>query len=281
MPTKDKELNRAMSRRRYRKLVSTEEGRERYRVATRKSSHLNKIKILDFLGRRCVCCGETDEMYLEVDHVYNDGYKEKSGSNKWRVMYKKLQVEPGRYQILCSNCNRAKHTNGGKLYIPEQGWVIRDTDIMRTTTIVRKKFSQELYDKADHKAKDLIRSYLQREGHALLGDEEKYACDIEGKDGQGWEVEIKYSWKEDWPSSWRDVRIAYRKKKLLERKGADNLTFYILNSICKEAWEVSGQTVSESEVVEVSNRFVPRGELFYSIPVSKARKISIDNMQNM
>ena len=114
-----------------------------------------------------------------------------------------------------------------------------------------------------------------------MDDEEKYACDIEGKDGQGWEVEIKYSWKTEWPPSWRDVRIAYRKKKLLKRKGEDNITFYILNSMCKEAWEISGQTVAESEVVEVSNRFVPRGELFYSIPISKAKKIFIDNLQNL
>jgi|ETNvirnome_2_300_1030623.scaffolds.fasta_scaffold02018_8 hypothetical protein len=302
MPYKDKELALAMGKRRYRELVSTEEGRkeyrrkqlkgyhksmsteegrEKHRVRNRKNRNLNRIKILDFLGRRCVCCGETDEMYLEVDHVYNDGYKEKSGSNKWSVIYKKLQVEPRRYQILCSNCNRAKHTNGGKLYIPEQGWVIRDTDIMRTTTIGRKKFSQELYDKADHKAKGIIRAYLESEGHSLLDDREKYSCDIEGRDGQGWEVEIKYSWKKEWPSSWRDVRIPYRKKKLLEDTGEDKITFFILNSMCKEAWKIPGQVVSEAEVVEVSNKFVPRGELFYSIPVSKVRKISIDTTQNM
>ena len=273
--------NRERSLKTYYELVSTKEGREKERARDRKRRRQSKIKILDFLGRRCVCCGETDEIYLEVDHVFNDGNKEKKGSGKWETIYKKLQVEPGRYQILCCNCNKAKHYNDGELYIPEQGWAIRDTDIMRTTTVVRKKFSQELYDKADGKAKDLIRSYLQREGHALLDDEEKYACDIEGKDGQGWEVEIKYSWKEEWPPSWRDVRIAYRKKKLLERKGADNITFYILNSMCREAWEISGQTVSESEVVEVSNRFVPRGELFYSIPISKARKISVDSVQNL
>ena len=272
---------REYDRRKYRKRMSTEEGREKERLKNKKSQKARRRKVFDILGRRCVCCGETDEIYLEVDHVFNDGNKEQKGSGKWEAIYKKLQVEPGRYQILCCNCNKAKHYNGGELYTPEQGWIIRDTDIMRTTTIRRKKFSQELYNEADRKAKDIIRSYLESEGHSLLEDEEKYSCDIEGKDGQGWEVEIKYAWGRKWPPSWRDVRIAYRKKKLLERKGSENITFYVLNSMCEEAWEIPGQAVSEAEVVEVSNKFVPRGELFYSIPVSKVKKISIDTAQNL
>jgi len=279
MPTKDRELQLFRQRRSYHKRMSTEEGREKERLKNKKSKKARRRKVFDILGRRCVCCGETDEIYLEVDHIFNDGYKDPKGGAA--NIYHIIKANPERFQTLCSNCNQAKARNDGELYIPEQGWVIRDTDIMRTTTIVRKKFSQELYDKADHKAKDLIRSYLQREGHALLDDEEKYSCDIEGKDGQGWEVEIKYSWGRKWPPSWRDVRIAYRKKKLLERKGSENITFYVLNSMCEEAWEIPGQAVSEAEVVEVSNKFVPRGELFYSIPVSKVRKISIDTAQNL
>lgn len=275
-----REKLRKKNRKKYRKRMSTEEGKERERVKGRNREYISRQNIFDILGRKCVCCGETDEMYLEIDHVHNDGYKDKKGKNGWGKL-KRVKENPERFQILCCNCNRSKHYNGGELYTPEQGWIIRDTDIMRTTTVVRKKFSQELYDKADHKAKDLIRSYLQREGHALLDDEEKYSCDIEGKDGQGWEVEIKYSWGRKWPPSWRDVRIAYRKKKLLERKGSENITFYVLNSMCEEAWEIPGQAVSEAEVVEVSNKFVPRGELFYSIPVSKVRKISIDTTQNL
>ena len=279
MPTKDKELQLFRQRRSYHKRMSTEEGREKERLKNKKSKKVRRRKVFDILGRRCVCCGETDEIYLEVDHIFNDRYKDPKGGAA--NIYNIIKENPERFQTLCSNCNQAKARNDGELYTPEQGWIIRDTDIMRTTTVVRKKFSQELYDKADHKAKDLIRSYLQREGHALLDDEEKYSCDIEGKDGQGWEVEIKYSWGRKWPPSWRDVRIAYRKKKLLERKGSENITFYVLNSMCEEAWEIPGQAVSEAEVVEVSNKFVPRGELFYSIPVSKVRKISIDTTQNL
>jgi hypothetical protein len=43
--------------------------------------------------------------------------------------------------------------------------------------------------------------------------------------------------------------------------------------MCDQAWEITGSAVSEAEVVEVSNKFVPKGELFYSILVSQAKKI--------
>jgi hypothetical protein len=143
---------------------------------------------------------------------------------------------------------------------------------MRTTTI-RKPFSRALYDKADGKAKEIMRTYLQGRGHKLKEDKEKYYCDIEGEDGHGWEVEIKYSWKGEWPTSWMDVRIPHRKKRLIDKKGKDNITFYVLNSMCDQAWEITGDVVSGSEVTEVSNKFVPKGELFYSIFVSQAKKI--------
>ena len=143
---------------------------------------------------------------------------------------------------------------------------------MRTTTI-RKPFSRTLYDKADSKAKDIMRTYLEKQGHKLKKDIEQYYCDIEGEEGHGWEVEIKYSWKKEWPEAWEDVRIPHRKKRLIDKKGADNITFFVLNSTCNQAWEIPGYAVDKAEVVEVSNRFVPKGELFYSILVAQAKKI--------
>ena len=143
---------------------------------------------------------------------------------------------------------------------------------MRTTTI-RKPFSRALYDKADRKAKDIIRIYLENQGHKLKKDIEQYYCDIEGEEGHGWEVEIKYSWKKEWPEAWEDVRIPHRKKRLIDKKGEENITFCVLNSMCTQAWEIPGSVVAGAEGIEVSNKFVPKGELFYSIFVSQAKKI--------
>ncbi len=74
-------------------------------------SYRNRRKsILHTLGNSCVCCGETEEIYLEIDHVFNDGSKDKAPS------LKKIKENKERYQILCCNCNRAKHKNGGELF---------------------------------------------------------------------------------------------------------------------------------------------------------------------
>ena len=141
---------------------------------------------------------------------------------------------------------------------------------------MRKPFSRALYNEADSKAKGILRTYLQEQGHKLKEDVEKYYCDIEGEDDHGWEVEIKYAWKGEWPSSWLDVRIPHRKKRLIDKKGEDNITFYILNDMCNQAWEIPGAIVSRAEVKEVSNRFMPEGEMFYNILISQAKKIYLD-----
>jgi len=83
----------------------------------------NRRDILNELGNRCVCCGDTEGMYLEVDHVFNDGKTDRAPT------IKKIRKNRERYQLLCCNCNRAKHKNGGELYIPEQGWARRGVEL--------------------------------------------------------------------------------------------------------------------------------------------------------
>ena len=94
---------------------------------------LKKDKLYDLLGNRCACCGERDPMYLEVDHVHNDGKKHREKINrKWtadnlratsmhpRHYMSYLEDNPNGLQLLCSNCNKAKSKNGGKLYRPKK-----------------------------------------------------------------------------------------------------------------------------------------------------------------
>ena len=90
-----------------------------------------KKELFGMLGDICACCGEKDKMYLEIDHVHNDGsvhrkviYKNgfrKNGLNMSHSNLKKhLKENPGSLQILCCNCNKAKHKNGGELYTPDK-----------------------------------------------------------------------------------------------------------------------------------------------------------------
>jgi len=142
-----------------------------------------------------------------------------------------------------------------------------------------KRFNRELYNRTDGLAKEAIQKYLIKNKHIILTVQEKYSCDIESLSEDGTlcfsEVEIKFSWAEEWPKTWEDVRIPYRKQKLLDKIEKD-LTFYVLRADCEEAWVIPDTIIKEhATVVEVPNRYVPKGEKFFSIPVSNIQKITI------
>lgn len=68
-------------------------------------------------GKRCVCCGETTEQFLSIDHVHNDGAKhrreEMNGSSTAIYRWLKKNGYPPGFQVLCMNCNFGKARNGG------------------------------------------------------------------------------------------------------------------------------------------------------------------------
>lgn len=85
-----------------------------------KKSSQNRLKTLyEWMGNKCKCCGENDPMYFQIDHVNNDGHLDKK-LGCFKVTIKRYQKNPERFQLLCANCNIAKHLNGGKLYKPKK-----------------------------------------------------------------------------------------------------------------------------------------------------------------
>lgn len=75
-------------------------------------------KVFNFYGNKCACCGETERVFLTIDHKNNDGYtarKEKlhprdsAGFYRWLVKHD----FPAEFQILCMNCNFGKSRNNG------------------------------------------------------------------------------------------------------------------------------------------------------------------------
>ena len=147
------------------------------------------------------------------------------------------------------------------------------------TNTLTKPFDRKLYDQTDDKAKRKIIKYLHSKNHIIHTYKEDYKCDVKSISGRGIvtfsEVEIKLSWEGEWPTSWRDVRIPYRKKKLLDEIESD-LTFYIFRKDCKEMWIIPDYIIKEKgSVVEVPNRYVREGEQFYSIPVESIKKVKL------
>lgn len=72
-------------------------------------------EILDHYGHCCACCGQDMPESLEIDHINNDGWSQRSSGLAGEQFYKWLKENnwPTEYQTLCSTCNRAKHRNGG------------------------------------------------------------------------------------------------------------------------------------------------------------------------
>ena len=80
----------------------------------------NKDLVFSHYGKVCACCGETELMFLSIDHVNNDGAEHRrslkgqignGGSSffDWLVR----SGFPEGFQTLCRNCNWGKHVNGG------------------------------------------------------------------------------------------------------------------------------------------------------------------------
>jgi hypothetical protein len=69
-------------------------------------------------GYKCNCCGETERMFLSIDHVNNDGAEERKsgkyrGSGTGFYVWLRKSNFPSGYQVLCMNCQIGKHKNGG------------------------------------------------------------------------------------------------------------------------------------------------------------------------
>lgn len=71
-------------------------------------------------GFRCSCCGETEPLFLTIDHIDNDGAEHRrnlktkigKGGTAFFDWLKRNKFPPG-FQVLCRNCNWGKHANGG------------------------------------------------------------------------------------------------------------------------------------------------------------------------
>lgn len=72
--------------------------------------------VLAAYGGKCTCCGESEPMFLEIDHVNGGGHKHRKEVSGGTAMYhwlKRNGYPQDEYQILCRNCNFGKYRNHG------------------------------------------------------------------------------------------------------------------------------------------------------------------------
>ena len=148
---------------------------------------------------------------------------------------------------------------------------------MRST----KKFDRKLYNRSDPLSNGVMIKWLQRNDYTFIDPKETYGVDItcvKGDTPAFFETEMKYNWKGDWPSVWQEVRIPYRKSKIVSKWVHDgsvgDLTFVIFRSDCKQAWFIDGQVVRDSEVIAIDTKYT-KNEKFYHIDVNDAHIINM------
>lgn len=83
----------------------------------------NREAVLEHYGNQCVCCGETETLFLEIDHINNNGsvHRKEMKAEGTKDLYTWLKKHnyPSGFQTLCSNCNQGKRRNHG--ICPHQG----------------------------------------------------------------------------------------------------------------------------------------------------------------
>lgn len=77
-----------------------------------------KLDVLAHYGGKCSCCGEFDEIFLNIDHINQEGatHRKSMGSRTWggKLLYRWLQKNnyPEGFRVMCFNCNFAIYHRG-------------------------------------------------------------------------------------------------------------------------------------------------------------------------
>lgn len=97
-----------------------EEQRKRSRKYWQRLRH---EAIMAYGGYECACCGETEPLFLSIDHVNNDGAEHRrqlgkfngngKGAGSQTMKWLKDNNYPDGFQVLCMNCNHGKARNNG------------------------------------------------------------------------------------------------------------------------------------------------------------------------
>lgn len=89
-----------------------------YRNAWMKSREQAARKaVLDRYGHACACCGESEEVFLSLDHINSDGHiqrKSRRAGGYIGLFRRSLRIGwPTDLQMLCFNCNLGRARNDG------------------------------------------------------------------------------------------------------------------------------------------------------------------------
>lgn len=86
---------------------------KRDRLRKNQSDRRRKVEVFTHYSNgipQCNCCGETIIEFLALDHINNDGAKDRAKGLTGKNIYSYVRKRnyPKGFQVLCHNCNQAK-----------------------------------------------------------------------------------------------------------------------------------------------------------------------------
>jgi len=134
---------------------------------------------------------------------------------------------------------------------------------------IRKRFDPELYRINDELAKSTVRKIIDKRKFKVEENPKKTGVDLlvynKGQHVLNIETEIKKVWKGS-NFKYDSVQIPERKKKFA---GLEVPTLFVMfNEDQTDYLVIKDQTLITSPLVEVPNKYVYKGELFFQVPLT-------------
>lgn len=80
-----------------------------HRKERRKARENLRREAITAYGAKCSCCGESEMVFLAIDHLNGGGARQRKEISNHTYRWLKKLGYPSGFQVLCHNCNWAKH----------------------------------------------------------------------------------------------------------------------------------------------------------------------------
>ena len=90
-----------------------DERKEKHRKESQKYRRRKREELMEVYGNTCACCGESEELFLTIDHINRDGNVEREEYPHYSYPRIIKEADRSKYQILCFNCNMGRERNNG------------------------------------------------------------------------------------------------------------------------------------------------------------------------
>ena len=143
-----------------------------------------------------------------------------------------------------------------------------------------KKFDRKLFEEFDKLARDAGKRYWKAKGYHVVDNIDRYGPDLIVTPVGGSEYSIGdfYCEVEIKRPQYAHIQIPGRKAKFLNKDKYNlPICFLVLNADQTYGYLIQGDTLAETPLVEVPNKYVWKGEKFFRVPKETIDPVEIPN----